>query len=229
MNEVTRRGFLKGSSRTVVGFAAGADGFFDKHCVGCHGADSPKANIRLDDVLAGFADDAGLERWDLVLEMLDSGAMPPDGEPQPAVEEREAAMRWLKSRLRDAIANAERTSATPAPSLDLTAWERTLDEIEIVGPERAGVAHFGMHGDPTRRTAALRTALTTLEARVSRAMADGTVQADAAAFHEEVVERLSPFRPGDAVGEYFQVFSAANDYLGMAHHLKRRTPKDSPP
>jgi glyoxylase-like metal-dependent hydrolase (beta-lactamase superfamily II) len=115
--------------------------------------------------------------------------------------------------------------ATPAPSLDLAAWKRTLVEIEAIGAERGAVAHFGLHRDPGGRARALSGALTALADRVARAMAAGTVEEDAAAFHEEVVERLSPFRDGEGVREYFEVFSAANDYMGVVHHLTRRSPK----
>lgn len=109
---------------------------------------------------------------------------------------------------------------TPPPTLDLAAWQRTLAELAAVGPERAAVTHFGVHGEPVRRARELSAVLDRLAARVREALDAGTAEEDALRFQEETAEGLAPFvSEGDAAG-YFEVFSAANDYRGMVRYLE---------
>jgi mono/diheme cytochrome c family protein len=60
-----------------------AAGFFKCHCVRCHGPDKSKAGLALHTLGAEPAAGPEVERWELILEMLESGAMPPEDEPQP--------------------------------------------------------------------------------------------------------------------------------------------------
>ncbi|MEX2465360.1 MAG: MBL fold metallo-hydrolase [Gemmatimonadota bacterium] len=110
--------------------------------------------------------------------------------------------------------------ATPPPSVDLRAWERTLDEIGRIGPERAAVTHFGVHEDVEDRRNQLATRLAALETRV-RAALETEDEYDAARFDEEVREELAPFMGREQVDRYFDMFSAATDWAGVAFYLKR--------
>lgn len=110
---------------------------------------------------------------------------------------------------------------TPPPTADVAAWLRTLREVEAVGPDRVAVAHFGLHDRPAERARELATALTALAERAEGALAAGTVEADAEAFHRETVARLAPHRPAGEVERYFEVFSAANDYRGAVRYVER--------
>lgn len=110
---------------------------------------------------------------------------------------------------------------TPPPTLDLAAWLGTLEELEAVAPEQAGVSHFGLHPRPVDRARELSGALVALAERVERALASGTEEADAEAFHRETVERLSPHRPQGEVEQYFERFSAANDYRGAVRYIRK--------
>lgn len=109
---------------------------------------------------------------------------------------------------------------TPPPAIDLRAWERTLDEIEGVGPERFAATHFGIHGDVPARVLQLRERLAALEARVRDAMARGDL-ADAERYDEEVRRELAPFRGKEAVDRYFDMFTAAMDWAGVRFYLER--------
>ena len=111
--------------------------------------------------------------------------------------------------------------ATPPPAVDLRAWEETLREIGVVDPERAAVTHFGVHGDVAQRRDQLAARLTALEARVRAAMEAGEEEADAARFEEEVREELAPYMGREEVDRYFDMFSAATDWAGVAFYLKR--------
>lgn len=111
--------------------------------------------------------------------------------------------------------------ATPPPAVDLRAWERTLSEIGEIEPERAAVTHFGIHEDVETRRAQFEARLAALEARVRAALEAGDEETDAARFEEEVREELAPFMGREQVDRYFDMFSAATDWAGVAFYLKR--------
>jgi len=110
--------------------------------------------------------------------------------------------------------------ATPPPSVDLRAWERTLEEIGRIGPERAAVTHFGIHEDVEDRRNQLITRLAALETRVRVAL-ETEDEEDAARFDDEVRDELGPFMGREQVNRYFDMFSAATDWAGVAFYLKR--------
>lgn len=109
---------------------------------------------------------------------------------------------------------------TPPPAVDLRAWEETLGELEGVGPERFGAAHFGLHGDVPRRIEQLRTRLHALETRVRTALEVGDEQ-DPERFEEEVREELSEHLERGRVDRYFDTFPAATDWAGVRFYLER--------
>jgi hypothetical protein len=61
--------------------------FLASHCVACHSGDKAKAELRFDQDLPPFDDAAGQERWQTVLDQVNSGAMPPKEQPRPRDEE----------------------------------------------------------------------------------------------------------------------------------------------
>lgn len=70
-----------------------------KFCFECHDAETREAEIdlsRFSDA-EGFLKDRRL--WHRTVEMLESGAMPPDGQQQPTDAEREELLTWVKSSL----------------------------------------------------------------------------------------------------------------------------------
>ena len=109
---------------------------------------------------------------------------------------------------------------TPPPSVDLPAWARTLDAIGTIGPDRFGATHFGLHEDVEARRLQMVDRLQALEARVRDAMAAGD-EADAERYDAEVRAELAPFMGEDRVNRYFDMFSAATDWAGVAFYLER--------
>lgn len=109
---------------------------------------------------------------------------------------------------------------TPPPAVDLRAWSRTLEEIRQVGPERFGATHFGLHGDVEMRRAQLANRLEALEARVRSAL-ESEDEDDAARFDDEVRTELGPYMGQDRANRYFDMFSAATDWDGVAFYLRR--------
>ena len=53
-----------------------------QHCVDCHGADNAEAGFRVDTLPLALSDVATAARWQKVLNALNSGEMPPEGEPE---------------------------------------------------------------------------------------------------------------------------------------------------
>jgi mono/diheme cytochrome c family protein len=51
------------------------------HCLKCHGAEDAEGNVRLDDLAFEITSVETAERWQKVLNVLNSGAMPPEDEP----------------------------------------------------------------------------------------------------------------------------------------------------
>jgi len=59
---------------------------FKEHCVSCHGAEKRKGKFRIDDLAFSFGDIETAEKWQKVLNAMNSGEMPPEDEKQPANE-----------------------------------------------------------------------------------------------------------------------------------------------
>ena len=88
--------------------------FLDRYCISCHGATKPKADLNLahDKTVEAIARNE--KQWELVLERLHAGDMPPEeAKKKPRPEERAAIMAWLNE-VRDAKPSAP--PATPASS-----------------------------------------------------------------------------------------------------------------
>lgn len=58
-------------------------GLLETHCQRCHGADVQESGVRVDDLPLVIDTIAAAERWQKVLNALNSGAMPPEDELQP--------------------------------------------------------------------------------------------------------------------------------------------------
>lgn len=111
---------------------------------------------------------------------------------------------------------------TPPPSVDLAAWRGTLNGLLPIGPERVGVAHFGLHDDVLARREALMAGLEALEDRVGRAIEEDRVERDAERYEEEVRQRQASARPREEVDRYFDTFRASTDYRGVERYLRKR-------
>jgi cytochrome c553 len=56
------------------------------HCVSCHGPDKQKGKFRVDDLSFSLSNLETAEKWQKVLNQMNSGEMPPEEEKQPARE-----------------------------------------------------------------------------------------------------------------------------------------------
>lgn len=110
---------------------------------------------------------------------------------------------------------------TPPPAVDLRAWERTLDAISAVAPERIAPTHFGLHGSVPDRVAQLRRKLAELEARVRGAMARGDAAEDQIRYDREVRDEMAAHVGKPEAERYFSLFAPAIDYAGVRFYLER--------
>ncbi len=73
-----------------------------KYCADCHGPDTHEKQLRLDQLAPTF-DAAHVAPWRRILERIELGQMPPDGQPRPTADE----VRLVTGRIKDEIRNAE--------------------------------------------------------------------------------------------------------------------------
>jgi len=66
--------------------------FFQSHCVKCHGKQKQHNGVRLDRLAPRITDHALLTKWQDVLDVLNTGEMPPEDQRQPAKDDLTAAI-----------------------------------------------------------------------------------------------------------------------------------------
>ena len=102
-----RRGAVKGKFLAVIfaGMHLGANaadpdfhGFFERHCVKCHSGDKPEGDLVLENLTADFSGRPNLDRWERILEQIQSGEMPPKKKPRPPAGEVKAVADWISER-----------------------------------------------------------------------------------------------------------------------------------
>jgi glyoxylase-like metal-dependent hydrolase (beta-lactamase superfamily II) len=85
---------------------------------------------------------------------------------------------------------------TPPPEVDLEAWERTLDELARLAPERLALIHFGVFEDVGRHLAELRRRLREWAERVRDGASEEQFAAEAEAdlaADRDAYEQAMPF------------------------------------
>ena len=103
--------------------------FFEEHCVSCHGPKKSKGDITVH-TLRGEMVEGDLEHWELVLEMLEGGEMPPEDEPQPDAKSREAVAKWIESGLRDYVEKESKVAvATTTRRLTNFEYQNTMRDL----------------------------------------------------------------------------------------------------
>jgi hypothetical protein len=111
--------------------------FFQRYCVDCHGADAQEADFRVDQLqVSKTTTDA--ESWQLVLDNLNLGEMPPEDQRQPELAEVERVTTWIVAELRRArrVLSGDRGEVV-LRRLNRTEYEYTIEDL------------FGVRGDFT--------------------------------------------------------------------------------
>ncbi|MFN0078028.1 MAG: DUF1592 domain-containing protein [Prosthecobacter sp.] len=100
--------------------------FFDQHCVKCHSGEKPKGDWRIDELTADFTHKESRERWESVLEQLESGEMPPKAKPRPPANEVSAVTSWIGTQV---AAVSGKEGRVVLRRLNRTEYENTVNDL----------------------------------------------------------------------------------------------------
>lgn len=76
--------------------------FLKSHCLRCHGPETQESDLRLDTLSADFTASGTARHWIEVMDRINLGEMPPEGEPRPKLKEQQAVVSWIANGLREA-------------------------------------------------------------------------------------------------------------------------------
>ena len=117
------------------GFQQDVFPFFEAHCVTCHGAEKKKGGVRLHQLKGQLANDDELELFELVMEALESGEMPPEDEEQPSAEERKEVVAWISAALKAAASRTPSGEEHAPLARRLTNFEYQNTLCDLLGFE----------------------------------------------------------------------------------------------
>ncbi|OYV05659.1 MAG: hypothetical protein CFE26_10415, partial [Verrucomicrobiales bacterium VVV1] len=106
--------------------------FFEANCVSCHGPKKSKGKVTLHTLDADLSNEGRMELWQSILDMVESGEMPPDDEPQPTDQTRADVVKWIESGLHQQTEKAQK-SPTPALARRLTNFEYQNTMRDLLG------------------------------------------------------------------------------------------------
>ena len=121
----------------LIGVGAGLaadpfEGFLEKNCARCHGATKSEGDVRLDKFSRDFKSGADTHHWGEVLDRINSGQMPPKGEPKPTQAEISAFVTNLDSRLKEGRA-ARMAARAPVSHYRLSRKEYQNTVYDLLG------------------------------------------------------------------------------------------------
>ena len=87
-------------SPDAIGYRATIGPFLKEHCLDCHGTDMQEGDVRFDTLDSDIVRGTGASLWKDILHRLETGEMPPEDEPQPKQQERDAVTEWIRQELR---------------------------------------------------------------------------------------------------------------------------------
>ena len=109
-----------------------ASAFLQKHCVRCHGSQKQHADRRLDTLPEQVGNLDDLQRYQEIVDQLNLGSMPPEGESQPTEKERAQAIDRLTRKISSARDNLN-TSGGHSVLRRLNAWEYRQTIGDLLG------------------------------------------------------------------------------------------------
>ena len=107
-------------------------GFLRKHCIRCHGSEKQKADRRFDTLPAQIESFDSLERYQEIVDQLNLGMMPPEGEPHPMAEESAKVIAHLTQRI-SAAHRELNSSGGHAVLRRLNSWEYRQTIGDLLG------------------------------------------------------------------------------------------------
>ncbi|MEZ6056799.1 MAG: DUF1592 domain-containing protein [Planctomycetaceae bacterium] len=127
---ITASLWAEGEPTAAGDFESTVKPFFETHCIECHGPEKSKGKLTLHTLDGDLTSGLELDKWELILDKLESGEMPPEDQPQPSETSRQAVGKWIKARLLDDIAKASQVPATPtARRLTNFEYQNTMRDL----------------------------------------------------------------------------------------------------
>lgn len=108
------------------------EGFLEKHCLRCHGPEKVEGDVRIDKFSRDFKAGADAHHWGEALDRINSGQMPPKGEPKPKQDEIAAFITTLDSRLKEGRA-ARMAARAPVSHYRLSRKEYQNTVYDLLG------------------------------------------------------------------------------------------------
>lgn len=117
--------------KSQSGFDSVVTPFFKARCVKCHGPDKSKGKVTLHDLGDGLSEGRDLERWELILDLLKAGEMPPEEEKErPPEAELIQVTQWIEAGLRKAVGQSQKAHRVPqARRLTNFEYENTVRDL----------------------------------------------------------------------------------------------------
>ena len=105
--------------------------FLESYCLRCHGKDTPKGDVDLSALATAESALKALDRWEQVLEQLESDAMPPAKvSRRPSDQARDAVIAWIGSARRlEAARHAGDPGSVPARRLSNAEYDNTIRDL----------------------------------------------------------------------------------------------------
>jgi hypothetical protein len=120
---------MQDADRAARRFAEQVRPLLVKRCQKCHHGEKPKGDFHLDRLSADFSAAANSDTWQAVFEQLDSGVMPPPGEPRPSAEELAAIGQWIADGLKAAEEGRVDAARVVLRRLNRAEYENTIRDL----------------------------------------------------------------------------------------------------
>lgn len=103
--------------------------FFDAYCIDCHDPDTAKGDFHID-LLKAVESPEDAEYWQLTLDNLHLGEMPPEDKKQPSAAELAPVVAWIEEGLARAAAKLKgHTGEVVLRRLNRTEYENTIEDL----------------------------------------------------------------------------------------------------
>ena len=114
-----------------AGFESIVAPFFRSNCVKCHGPEKAKSKVTLHDLDGDLAEERNLKRWELILDVLKAGEMPPEeAATRPGKTEVAAVTQWIEVELRKVVEQEKDDFVAPlARRLTNFEYENTIRDL----------------------------------------------------------------------------------------------------
>ena len=106
-----------------------AQSFFKDHCIRCHGPSEMKADLRLDELDSDLTQASTFERWQSILERVQSGEMPPTNESRPTAEQVSAFVKKLTAQMDEATKQRRAEGRVVLRRLNRVEYENTVRDL----------------------------------------------------------------------------------------------------